>query len=159
MDTAFEGMLADSGKHDIVSAVNAEASAEIGFGTWVKEGTSDGEALLPAAEGDDLLGIVVHTHAADTPADLGTLGIKPKGMLSVLRKGRIYVTVEEAVVPGNRVWVRAVAGGGEKLGATRVTDDSTDTIDATNVGRIMTTAGIGGLAVVEIDMTGKLAAA
>ena len=156
LTTAIEGMLADTGPHDIVSKFNEEASAEIAFGRGVKFGTNDNGALLPAAESDKIVGITVHSHQyADE--SLGSTGVVAGGALNVLRKGRIWVMARTAVAPGDRLWVRAVSSGTgyETLGGLEDADDSTDTIDCTAQGVWLTTAAQGALAVLEVDFTNK----
>lgn len=153
---AYAGMVADGCHPDIEAAFNEEASAEIAFGRAVKYGVADNGALLPTAETSKIRGIVTHSHAySNGPyGDLGTTGVKAGGVLNVMRKGRIWVVAEDAVVPGDRLWVRAVAGGDpEFLGGLTNADDSTDTIDCTNVGVWRTTAAAGALAILEVDFT------
>ncbi len=155
MTYGIEGQLADSGPVDILSRVNGEASLEIAFGLGVKKGTGDEAVLSPTAEGDRIEGIVVHSHAYAKTTELDT-GVKAKGSLSILRKGRILVKVEEAVVRGDRGWCRAVAGaGGTRLGAWRKSDVGAETIDCTTQAEFLTSASANGLAVLEVDFTSK----
>lgn len=157
----IEGQLADGGEHDIMPMYNSEASAEIGFGRAVKFGSTSGtdqDALLPTAETDIIAGIVVfdHSHSSSAGGDLGTVGIRPQGMLNVLRKGRILVKCEDGCTPGQRLWVRAVGSTPpEYLGGLNSADDSTDMIDCTNQGVWLTTAAAEGLAVLEVDFTNR----
>jgi hypothetical protein len=96
---------------------------------------------------------VVHSHAYADDA-LGTIGINPGQTLQVLRKGRIWVTVEDGCSPGDRLWIRAVgAVAPEAIGQCNNADDGTDMIDCTNQGVFLTTAAAGGLAVLEVDFT------
>jgi hypothetical protein len=160
MTAAIAGQLADNGEHDVMPMYNEEASAEIAFGRAVKFGTNANGALLPTAETDVIAGIVMHTHAYTRgwdDADLGDTGVKPDAALSVLRKGRIWVTVEDDVVANvSRLWVRAVAGGDpEFLGGLLDADDGTDTVDCTNQGVFRTTASAGGLAILEVDFVNR----
>lgn len=157
----IEGQLADGGNPDIMSMYNSEASAEIAFGRAVKFGSTSGtdiDALLPAAETDKVAGIVVHSHAysSATGGDLGTTGVKPGGMLNVLRRGRIYVKCEDGCVPGDRLWVRAVGSTPpEYLGGLNNADDSTDMIDCTNQGVWLSTASADSIALLEVDFTAR----
>lgn len=165
---AYPGMLAGN-EHTIVAMKQAEASAEIPFGYGVvydpSSPESDQSATLPAAETNKVWGIVVHSHnyqrtytLADgtTAGDLGTSGLRPGVMMNVLRKGRIWVTAEDACVPGDRLWVRCTVGGaGEVVGGLTNADESTETIDCTAQGVWCTTAAAGGLAILEVDFTNK----
>lgn len=158
MTAAFAGMLADNGANDCIAMTNDEASAEIAFGRAVMFGstTNANSAKLPTSENAVIAGIVVHSHSYAQTTELGTTGVKVGGVLNVLRKGRIWVTVEDAVVPGDRLWVRGVAGGDpEFLGGVLPADDSTDTVDCTGQGQFLTAAAAGALAVLEVDFTGK----
>lgn len=150
---AFQGMLADTGpNNDVASFVN-ESTSEIPFGVMVMQGTADDQCKPLAATTDKLIGIVVHSHAYDKDNELGSTGLKQYVSVGVLRKGRIWVPVEEAVTPASSVLVRAVAGGSEVAGAFRDTADSTDCIDISQFARYRSTTTGAGLALVEIDMT------
>lgn len=153
MSAAFAGMLADVGDNDIFGAVQAESSLEIPFGVMVCKGSGDNDAKLPAASTAKLLGVLVHSHNYEPRLDLGTTGVKPGAMLNILNRGRIYVTVEEAVTKEDRAYVRYAAGaGGTQLGAFRKSAVTDETIDVTKKCKFVTSASSGGLAVVEVDM-------
>jgi len=157
LTVAIEGALADTGAHDVKPMYNAEASAEIAFGRAVKFGSADNAALLPSAEGDKVLGIVLHANAytvGSTDAQLGTTGLKPGVTLACLRKGRIWAKPKGGVTRGERLWVRAVGSTPpEYLGGLESADDSTDMIDCTAQGVWMTSCADGGLAILEVDFT------
>lgn len=151
-------LLSDPAQSSIYSRFNAEASAEIAMGRAVKFGATDDAVLLPAAETDKIFGIVLHTDRYDNGpnGELGTTGLKPKAMMDVLRRGRVLVVCEDGCAPGDRLWVRAVAGGDpEFLGGLNNADDSTDMVDCTKQGVWMTTATAGGLAELEVDFTNE----
>jgi hypothetical protein len=156
MTAAIEGALADNGNVDIRPYYNG-AAAEIAFGRAVKFGASDNAAILPAAETDKIVGITVHSHRyskGTSTSDLGDTGMRQGVTMDVLRKGRIWVKCEDGCVPGDRLWVRAVAGGApEYLGGLNNADDSTDMIDCTNQGQWLTTASAEGLAILEVNFT------
>lgn len=158
MTAAYAGMLADGSANDCIAMRNDEVSAEIAFGRAVMFGsTTDGtSAKLPTAESSVIAGLVVHSHSYAQTTELGSTGVKVGGILNVLRKGRMWVTVEDAVIPGDRLWVRGVAGGDpEFLGGLLPADDSTDTVDCTGQGQFLTAASAGALALLEVDFTGK----
>lgn len=162
---AFAGMLADIGNNDVVCMINKESAASMPFGFAVcfQGSTVDKGALNPDATTDKIAGLVVHSHAyADTALGLGTAGagtavkgVLPGQTINVLRKGRMWVKVEEAVVPGDRLFIRAVATGAEVEGAIRKSADGTDCIDSSAQGVFLTTAAADGLAVLEVDFTNK----
>lgn len=130
------------------------------FGVLVVEdttGLSDERAHLPQATGDittvgKVAGISVHTHAVEqNKGGINNLGYEPQSAMSLLKKGRIYVTVEDAVVKGDLPFVRFVAGAGEQLGAFRSDADTADAVALPN-SSFVTSAGAGEVAVVEINL-------
>lgn len=151
MSRGYAGML-DGADHHIASGIQAESSAEIPFGVCVVRGTGDDDVKLPAASTDKPRGVVVHSHNYDKDQELGSTGIKPKSQVGVLRRGRILVVVEEAVVPGDRGYVR-YAGSGQK-GAWRKSAVLDETLNLTREAEFQSTqATIGGLAVLEVDFS------
>lgn len=149
----FAGMLADSGPNDVGTGVSEEASAEIPFGVAVARGATADGVDLPSAADDIVRGIVVHSNSYVEGVDLGSTGLEPKTCFGVLRRGRIWVKVEEAVSPGDRAYVR-YAGSGQK-GAFRKSEVVGETLDVTAEGEFQTTAAIDGLAIVDVDFTNK----
>lgn len=154
----FPGMLSDATPHQCDSRVSEEASAEIPFGTMVIRGADEDNGALQlhtssAATVALLAGIVVHTHNYAKPTQLGDIGLKPGVVLNLLQKGRIWVTTEDACDPGDTVKVRAIAAGAEVKGAFRVAADASDCVDISKFARWITSAGAGGVAMLEIDMT------
>lgn len=134
--------------------VNQEASAEIPFGVAVVQGTIDDSAKLPDGSGDVFRGITVFEHSfAQGSSDLGTTGMKPDTMMTVMDRGQINVRVEDAVAPGNAVRIRTTAGVGEQLGAFRTAADGTDCAVLTNA-RWLTSADAAGIAVLDFDVLG-----
>jgi hypothetical protein len=161
-------MLADDSENDIVTMVNAEASAEIPFGVAVSFKTSspasDRDAVLPSTSELKVRGIVVHSHdyartvtLADgsVAGELGSTGLRPGAGLQVLVKGAVWVRVQQAVVPGAYICKTAntVYTAKGQLGNA---DESSNTIDATKVGLYETAAAAGGLARLRVDFTVKL---
>lgn len=163
----YAGMLDTAYPHALATARSAEASAAIPFGKAVvwdpSTPATDRDVTLPTTENDSVMGIVVHSHnfskswvdsGGNTHGELSATGLLPGTIFGVLRKGRILVVAATATVAGvSKLWVRAVAGVGETLGALEDADDSTDMIDCTTKGTWMTTAGIGDLAWLEVDFT------
>src|SRR5690606_2312934 len=135
MSVAFDGMVADSAPFVSDSKYNAESSVEIPFGRAVVRHASDkvNGVVLPhtsaSASAAIFEGIAIHTHDYSPEIELGLIGVKPGVQLSVMRIGRVYVTPEESVAPGDPVRFRAVATGTEQFGAFRTSADSTDCVD------------------------------
>lgn len=148
MPIGFKGMLADVFPKGTESMINSEASAEIAFGTPVKQGTLDNTALKIASTSDVITGITHHSHASKfgPGPDVGTTGVVPKGVLNVLRHGRLYVLSDAAVAADARAhyntttdrWRSAAVGG--------------QTIDCTGQAIFRTSATAAGqLVVLEVD--------
>lgn len=153
---AFAGMKVDMMNDDARSFVSGESSDEIPFGVMIAQGTADDQGELPDGSGDELVGVLLHSHAYARTTELGTTGLKPKASMSVLNKGRVWVICENGCVPGDEVHVRYATGaGGTQLGAFRSATVSSETIDVSEKCRWLTTATSGNLAVLEIDMSNR----
>jgi hypothetical protein len=151
----FAGQLADNGAHEILSYVNAEASANLPFGVAVAKGTGDTDAIQMVNGSSVIVGIAVHSHQVD-PGQVASspvgAGIPPKYAINALTRGRIYVQVEEAVTPASSVFVRHTSGaGGTQKGAFRASADTATAVAATGM-RYLTSAGVAGFAVLEINI-------
>ena len=157
MAEAVEGLLADNSlTKDCLPGTSEESSAEIPFGVMVCNGTKDAFVKLlhtsAAAMATELFGVSVFGQSYAKTEQLGTTGLKPLVTFDVLQRGRIYVKVEDAVAVGDAVRVRAVAAGAEVKGAFRTAADGTDCVNISKFARWIRGAGIGELAIVEIDM-------
>lgn len=91
----------------------------IPFGVAVAYGTGDNQAVVATTDTDaaDIIGITVRNHAVaanayGTPYDQDTAfsGFQEGRPMSVLKKGRMYVTVADGSARGDAVYVTA---GGE----------------------------------------------
>lgn len=135
MDAAYPGMLVDLQPKAATSHVQGEASAEIPFGAGVIAGTAStvagtpDPALLPVDANSRLIGVAMHAHNYQADVQLGDVGMKPTVLLSVLRKGRIYVLWEGgAVSRGANLYCRHTAAGDEQKGAFRHDADGSDAV-------------------------------
>ena len=124
------GMLADNGPRDVLSRVNPVVA--IPFGSAVCRGVDpDRDVKLPttAAEAAACIGIAVVDLATETQNSV-TVGTYPVGSdVSVLRKGRVYVLVTEAVAAGNDVFVRYGDGVADTDGSDDAKGGFSDTAD------------------------------
>ena len=152
---ALPGMVADGGPSQTVSAI---ASGALAAGNGVSFSAASSAAGVtdickaPAAGTDvtnaaKFLGIAIynagrepHTSAAEY-AD--------ESVVSILRKGRIWVEVEDAVAVGGGVFCRHVAAGAEVLGAFRSDADGSDASQVAHA-VFLTAASASGLALVEL---------
>lgn len=146
-------------------AVVLPNEASVPFGVFVTQDVNitgqgaDNIARLPFAAADITterlgLGVSVHDQATENAlasAGQTEVGYKTQSSMSILRKGLIWVEVEDAVVPGGAVYVRHVAGAGEQLGAFRSDADGSDADILPNA-RYKTAASAGGLAQLDINL-------
>lgn len=153
--SAFAGMLADLRDHEAVAKQNGEASLSIPFGVGVMiDAAASGDVLLPrqaSFTSQGWVGVSIHKHNEEGEIIAGD-------MLSILRRGVIWVVTETAVTAANlylpsQVKMRVLASGGNtQLGAFRgPTADADADSTATVVGaRWLSAASAGGLAMLEI---------
>lgn len=141
------GQVADQTLRASRAVLNKEAAA-IPFGVAVKKGAADREALLPSLAGDKVEGIAVFTHATN---QVGVTGgdIASGDAFDILERGRIFVKVEEAVVENDPVHVR-YAGAGQK-GGFRKSAVLNETFGPVKGARFLSSAGAGGIAILEFD--------
>jgi hypothetical protein len=115
--TAFQGLIADDGFHDITSYLNADVVG-LSFGIGVVQGTNDDQCLLPTATTQSLLGVTVSNFAYNqfSPTNLtGTQGIPLTAAAGVMTRGRIYVLPTQDVTPASPVFCQMVANGTTKV--------------------------------------------
>ena len=98
---ATAGMLGDTG-HDMYHVSRAAEDTAIGFGLGVIQGTDpETQAKLATATGGTFLGVTLHQHALqDESAD----GFVEDEVMTVMRKGRVWVQTNEAVAAGDDVF-------------------------------------------------------
>lgn len=156
MSPAVEGALACRRiEAEIDSKYNGDV-VNVPFGRAVEwASATEGKAVkLPNAETDKICGFVLRSHSIDPSTrgelddDAATGGVKPNGVLNVLRKGTIWVKVRTGCAPGDKLWVQTtVAGGGNRvLGGAENADDGSNTVDCTAQGEFQGFAAAGGLA-------------
>jgi hypothetical protein len=166
---AYAGMLADDTDNDIMTLANTEASASMPFGIVVAFKTtspaSDRDAILPSATQQKLAGVLVHSHDYErtftlpdgtTAGELDSTGIKPGAEIAVLWRGTVWVKVQQAVVVGDRLFVCHTANAVYTAkGQVGNADESSNTVDATAIGRFTSSAAAGGLAKLQVDFSQK----
>ena len=157
---AFAGQIV---RADLVLAKkNAEASASIPIGSAVVPHASDADgAILPASQGQKVLGFVGRYHNHSLDIDLDSTGLKVGATMDVVVKGAMYVLAEETVAFKGRGYVRCTTGGTaeEVVGGVAAAAESTETIDTSNQIEFQESVTIGAttraLVLVEFDFTRK----
>lgn len=122
-----------------IGSYHAEGSA-IGFGVAVGFGTADSQAKAGGAASADLIGVTLRTQAVENNAS-GNPEYAEGRAMSVLEKGRMYVTVADGATRGGQVYV--VPGTGELVS----TED--DNIALTGA-RFLRTAAAGEITEIEL---------
>lgn len=117
------GLPYDGRAQDRVTVLNEESSA-MPFGIMVKDGATEGGCLLPAAAGDTPKGVLLHFHE-----DPDKTGVEADALGTAVKKGAMWVLVEEDIALGDRVFYRHTATGAEQAGAFRNDADGTAQVD------------------------------
>jgi hypothetical protein len=144
---ATPGLLADLGPNDIVSGKLMVGA--VPFGVAIANTPGQDEQCQPVAAAVDLIrGVVVRSDQYDSRALASNLAIPAGDMVSILRRGRIWVTPVTAVAKGDPVFV--VHAGG----AFHATDDGVNASALpSQVARWGSSALIGQPAILEVDFT------
>lgn len=163
MTVGVAGQLYQPGPEALIdSGHNEEASNPIPFGVVVGRGTEVDGYIQTAGATDaaKACGIVVHSHAyarstdgTTATGDLIATGVLPDGKLNILRKGRIYVTVEQDVAAGDTTLrVRHTAGAdGTIIGAIRKDAVANETLSLGRTCQVIVGASDGGVAVISCN--------
>jgi len=131
------------------------AQVAIQAGLFVVQGTA-GKGKLPTTSGEVAKGLGVapsRVHDSVFPSG-GTAGVTYQigDTLGAICRGRVWVTVEEAVDPMDPVYVRYDTGaGGSQKGAFRKSAD-TSTAALLSGARFLTGAAANGLALLDINL-------
>jgi len=149
----FRGLLADPNDDSFAIPLANGAGAAVGFGVMVRRDAANPEDQFDifSATGQAPVGILVHTHAQENPALAGDLGVDLLEPASVLRRGRIWVRVEEAVAVGDDVFFRHTAGTGTEIGAFRNDADTASCDQITNAQWLQGSTGAG-VALLEVNI-------
>lgn len=147
------GLLADASGSPKKTATYINPDDEIPFGRAVaKDSATDSACKLPDGAGVDIVGIAVRDSATEESDATAENAYATESAVAVLRRGRIYVVVEEAVTPDDAVFVRHTANGLlTSLGIFRTDNDGGNALEITSA-RYVTSAGLGELAIVDINL-------
>ena len=149
------GMKGDSRDDLVISAI---AEGDVGFGKLVSRGTDpEVQGILPATGTDvtepkNVLGVALQSHAMESNLS-GDPRYLDEQAVSVLRRGAVFVKVEEAVTVADDVFVR-VAAGGDGLGSFRASDPGASAAVQLAGAKWIKGAGIGEFALLEVNFEG-----
>ncbi len=148
---AYAGQLAGIEPKRIGSYFNEVASA-LQFGIMVAQGTAKNQVLNVSGTGDDIVGVTVRAHQDDTSL-AGATGIPASGgKADIIREGRVWVAVEEAVVAGDPVFFRHTSGGGGTVIGKFRNDADTASCDALPNARFLDYDATNSVALLELNM-------
>lgn len=149
MEKGLAGQLGDIGQADVITRINAYGDT-IPFGVFVTKGAAEREAVLPdaSAEVTGTVGLGVTLRSHTQPQDEGYADGDP---MSVIKKGRVWVPVEDAVTAESEAFVRFVAAGAEQLGTFRSDADGTDAV-ALPGAKFVSDAEAGELALLDLNL-------
>ncbi|OHD25173.1 MAG: hypothetical protein A2Y38_06665 [Spirochaetes bacterium GWB1_59_5] len=126
---------------------------EIPFGRAVAKVTGDDNGVeLPDSGAAVLLGVAVRDISVEEGDATAENAFAADSAVGVLRRGQIWVQVEEAVTPDDAVFVRHTANGPlTKLGIFRTDADGGNAIALTTA-KFLTSAATDGLAVLDVNL-------
>lgn len=156
--TEEQGLAIIGAKYDLtpdsVSSYENEEVVAIDFGVGVLQGTADRQALLPAGNIDNLVGLVVHSHDFENRTLAADEGVAVDEMMNVANKGRFWVEPEVDVAPGDPVFLRHTVNGQLTPGHWRNDADTANALEVTSGARWFTSGGptSGNLAVLELNL-------
>lgn len=157
---AYAGMKSDLRDDTVVSFIQGEASAEIPFGTAVAQGAASTQSGTPdkaiqmVNSASVVVGVLLHAHNYDRESQLGSTGVKPTNLISVLRKGQVYMVHEGAVTKGQPCFVRHTAGaGGSVKGVVRADADTATAVSTAALTFAETKSALGdGIVLVDVNL-------
>lgn len=149
-DTAVAGQLYGVGPQTILTYNNPVDA--ILFGVAVAKVSADANGIeKPDSSGAVIVGVAVRDPSIEYDPDAENQ-FEALSDVPVLRRGQIYVYCEEAVTPDDDVYVRHTANGGlTVLGAFRNDNDGGNAL-ALSTAKFLTSAGIGGYAVLDLNI-------
>lgn len=121
----FPGMKSSSVDDTVTTGVSEETTAELPFGIFASLGVNQDGVKLPLNATDPIMGVTTFSHAAHISYVGANSGVVPKAPVDLMRKGRVYVTSEDAVTPASKVFMRyGTSGARIQQGAVRGTADA-----------------------------------
>lgn len=122
--TAIAGLVADNAPSYSVSG-NPDNGVVDAPGLFVARGAAEGTFKLPTSGAEVAAGLgVVAYQPAQIPTNYGVAALQGNPPRRILRRGLIWVTVEENVSDGDDAYVRFATGTAAQKGAFRKSADS-----------------------------------
>lgn len=152
---AFAGLIGDLAPNEVRSYTNDTGAAmTFGVGVVFDAGSPDTEIALPASDADvtdKFVGVLAHSHASQNKS-VGTVTGVPDGEVgNVLKKGNVWVLVEQAVTPADPVYLRHTVNGGLLPGGWRKDADTAKAELAPSC-KWLTSAGASGFALLALNL-------
>lgn len=153
MSTAVAGLPGDAAGAPQVIDSYANPVDEIAFGCAVQQVSGDDSAIELPDNGSAIIRGVAVRDLAEENGSAGADNTFPvNSAVPIMKKGKIWVRVEEAVTPASDVYARyTVNGGNTQLGAFRTDADAGKAIQITQARFLSSTSG-SGLALLEINL-------
>lgn len=165
---AFRGMEPDVSRATgdmYISRVSQETVKQIPFGFGVMQGTTDGTCKQMTAQTGELIGIVPYAAIYQVQKELsliadsdGNIGLLPFTQISIKRRGRLWVAIDEDVSNKTAVRMRTTVVSTQGPGVFRKTANAGDTVLLSKVAawRGTFTAAVG-YGLLEYDFTAAFA--
>lgn len=153
MDVAVSGLLveASGGAKSIGTWITPDDEIPFGRGVVKKSGDANG-VVLPTGGSDRLEGIALYDPKVEAGAASVENAYPADTEIAVLKRGKVWVEVDQNVTPDDAVYCRyTVNGGSDQLGIFRADGDSSKAF-AVTAARFLTAASAGGLAQLEINI-------
>ncbi len=166
---AFRGAEPDVSRNTgdmYISRVSEETVKQMPFGFAVMQGTGgDDQVRQCVSQTGKLIGIVpyaaiyaLNIELATVADSDGNLGLLPKTRVSIKRRGRLWVAIDEDVVPTSAVRVRTTVVSTQGPGVFRKTANAGDTLlISKNASWVGTHTAAVGYGLLEFDMLGVFA--
>lgn len=153
MDIAVSGMLADMAGGPKKTETYNNPDDEIPFGRAVAKISGDENGIkLPDGGGVVIVGIAVRDNQVEEGDASVENAYDNDSAVCVLRRGRIYVEVDQTVTPDSSVYVRHTANGGDdQKGIFRADADTANAVLLSGA-KYVKGATAGGVAILDINL-------
>lgn len=161
---AFRGMEPDNsvGTDNYITRVSEETTLLLPFGFAVMQGTADSGCKSFTSQTGKILGIIPYAAIYAVDAELqnriadanGNFGLKGGVDISIKRRGRLWVAIDEDVIPTSAVRIRTTVVASQGPGVFRKTANAGDTVDVSKCANWQGTfAAANGFGLLEYDFT------